>query len=393
MTRRLKLLLGALALALLGSTAYFLTRPKPGPGQAQYRAARQAADRGDFNQQAEALRSALLVEPGNADYHSDLADAWLQLAQYDAARAELQATAFLDPRRPHVYCRLAQALVELRRRGEALEALETALRLTPNCPHALAVQGEQYLRDDNLKDALPAFEKVMRMQPDFVLAYQNAGFLLLSANRVDEAISVLEKGVKLAPSHSGLHALLGEAYGRRPGDPRSTLLSEQHFRLSLTNNPEAAKAHASLGNLLLRKNDLPGAFSEFEQAVALQPVLPEAQYGLSQIATRQGKSAEAARQLKLYQQSQGLVRQLSELQSQATARPDDLARQLQLARFAVEHHLLAPAGRALENAVQIDPGLREVRELRARYFLAQGQGERASGELAVAAHLPNSHLP
>lgn len=392
MPKRLLILLALLAVLAVVGVVRQRSLPHFGPGHGAYRTGLEAAERGDVEAAVRALRQAVLTEPENGDYHADLGELYLRRSRYDEAAAELQSAAFLTPDRPHVYCQLAQALVEVRRRSEALEALELALKKTPDCPHALAVRGEQFLRDDNLKDALPAFQQLMEKQPDFVLAYQKAGFLLLATNRLDEAVQVLEKGIKLAPAHPGMHALLAEAYARRPRDPQAEQLAIQHYQASLLNNPEAARAYAALGKLYVRKNELEAARTAFEKALELQPSLSEARYGLSQVATRQGQTSEAARQLALFQEGQALERKVSELQAQALAHPTDVDLQIRIARLALQHRFSTVASRALEAAMLADPGRREVRELRAELFRGLGNGNRATEELAVASRLPASPL-
>lgn len=393
MPKRLKLLVALLLVVLIAAGVRIWTLPKPGPGRDDYRAGMAAQEQGNLADAQRSLRKALLLEPENGEYHADLGELYLSQANNELALPEFEAAAFLSPERPHVYCKLAQCLVELRRRAEALAALDTALAKAPDCPHALAVRGEQFLRDDNLKDALPAFQKVLSLQPDFLMAYQKVGFILLSTNRVEEAIPVLEQGLKVNPSHPGLHSLLGEAYTRRAGDPQADQQAELHLRQALANNPEAAKAHASLGKLYLRKSMFDAAREEFQQALAQQPFLVEARYGLSQVAARQGKDKEAALHLELYRESQAVQRQLSDLQAQAQAHPRDVGYQVRIARICLERRLYTDAERALTTAVQADPGRRDVRELRARLFVQQGKGSRASSEYAIAAALPAAPVP
>ncbi len=390
MPRRLSILLVVLVLVAGAAVLRWSMTPKPGPGREGYLAGVKAAEAGATDAAAQSLQQAILLEPENGDYHAELGGVYLQAGRYDEAVAALQSAAFLSPNRPHVYCQLAQGLVETRRRADALQALDEALRRSPECPHALAVRGEQFLRDDNLKEALPAFQRLIELQPEFVLGYQKAGFLLLATHQIDEAVKVLEKGLTLAPAHPGMHALLGEAYQRRPRDPQAEHMAIQHFRAALRNNPEAAKAHAALGKLYLRRNDLDGARKELEQALALQPSLAEARYTLSQVAGRSGRRAEAARHLKLYEELQEAERQLAELQARALARPGDVEIHLQVVRLALQHRIPGAAERSLEAAVQADPANAEVRRLRSQLFLLQGKERRAAEELAVASRLPSS---
>lgn len=388
MPRRLTVLLILLVLVAGAAVLRWTMTPRPGPGRENYLAGMKAAEAGSLDTAIQSLRQAVLLEPGNGDYHAELGGVYLQAARYEAAATHLQMAAFLAPQRPHIYCQLAQSLVEERRRDEALLAFAEALRRTSDCPHALSVRGEQFLRDDNLKDALAAFEQVIRLEPGFGLAYQKAGYILLATNRVDEAIGKLLKSREINPHDPGTHALLGEAYARRAHDPEAARKAEYHYQIALPNNPDSGKIHAALGKLFLRRNDLEAAREQFQKAVVLQPYLNEAVYGLVQIARRQGKKAEASRLETRFKEGEQFTRRLGDLAARAQAEPKNLTVKLEMARLYLGAGLFKDAERTLDAAAALDPSHREARELRARLYLVSGQGEKAAREFAVAERLP-----
>src|SRR6185369_3447818 len=116
-------------------------------------------------------------------------------------------------------------------------------------PHALTVRGEQYLRDDNLKAALADFHRAAKLDPASVLAFQKVGYIQFQTQQYQAAKDTLEEGLKRNPLHPGIHMLLGQVYLKLGGDPQTLTLARQHLRAALRNNPEAAKVHASLGQL------------------------------------------------------------------------------------------------------------------------------------------------
>lgn len=390
MTKRLKLLLGILIAVIVVAVGRWATAPRPGPGHVYAMAAERSAEQGNQDEAIARWKQAVMAEPDNGDFHGELAAAYLALGKHDLAAAQLQMAAYYRPQRAHVYCQLAQALVEERRRDEALEALEKALRDTPDCPLALSVQGEQFLRDDNLKEALSAFERVIHLQPGFALAYQKAGYILLSTNRTEEALEVLQRGQIISPDDPGLHALLGQAHAQRPNDPEARRLTEEHLQQALKNNPEAAKAHAALGRLYLRSNDLEAAREQYQKALALQPFLGDGLYGISQVARRQGRAEEAERYLKVLKEGQEMERTIRDLQARALAQPENVDIRLRIARECLRNGLLSEAGRALDQGVAADPGRRDLRELRARWYLLSGKEERAARESSIASRLPRT---
>jgi tetratricopeptide (TPR) repeat protein len=390
MTLRLKRLLGLLALLLAVAVGRWLTLPRPGPGHRAAADAARQVEQGDLGGAEQSLRAAILLEPGNGDYHAELGDVYLRQGRDEDAVPELEMAAHMAPARPHIYCQLAQALVSARRRADALPVLEIALRKAPDCPHALSVRGEQFLRDENMRAALDDFQRTIRLAPRFALAYQKAAYILLKSNRYEEAGTLLRKGLAVSPTDPGMHFLLGEVYLDRPHGPRELDLAEQEFKQSLPRNPETDSVHAALGQIALQKNDLKAARAEYQKALATSPQMADALYGLSQVARREGHAAEAAAILKLYESARARTRALDDLLAQALAHPENIDLQLRTARLALAGGALKNAARVLQTAVDGDPARREARELRGQLYLAEGRSSAAAEEFAVAGLLPRS---
>ncbi|MBM3459087.1 MAG: tetratricopeptide repeat protein, partial [Armatimonadetes bacterium] len=281
-SKRLAGLLGALALAVLVFVWRIATRPVVGPGDAAYRQALDARDRGESETAVARLQQAIMSEPGNGEYHSDLGHLYVEIRRFDLAAAEFEAAAFLLPpaAAPTANAWLARCLVELRRREESLAVVELALKQDPRLAVAYAVRGEQRLRDDNLNEALSDFRKTLELSPDFGLAYQKAGYILYQSQQYEEAKQMLERGLQRNPGDVGAHLLLAQTLLQLGGDPPTQALAEQHLRAALVNNPEAHRVHAALGQLALRRNQLAEARAAFEASLSTHPRFQEARFGL-----------------------------------------------------------------------------------------------------------------
>lgn len=380
------LLLGLLLLA--GGLWLFTGVRTESPAERVYSTALDAARRGDQSSATEALQRAILLDPASGTFHADLGVLYLQQGDANRAIPELQSAAFLAPEHPHVYCRLAQALVEEHRRSEALSALETALRKTPNCPIALSVRGEQRLRDDNLTGALEDFQRVLQLDPASPIAYEKIGYIDLSTQKPEETIAIVQKGLAKYPDRPGLHALLGSAYALHPEDPHSAFLAEQHLRLALPGNPDAAQIYTSLGQLYLATNRLADARAQFGEALKRSPYLKDALYGMSQVANREGKSEERDRLLRKFSEISVWNRKLGELRALAAAQPQNAIVRMNIARMLADKNISRDAIKTLDEVVELDPARREARELRARMYAETGQMDRAADESAVANRLP-----
>lgn len=404
---------GALLLVVgLGLGAWKLngTAAPKGAGGQQFQAAEQALKQGDTNAAETSLQAAVLNEPTNGSYHARLGELQLRQNQGEEAVAELQAAVHFSPKAPHLFCKLARALLLEGRIDEVGEAAETELKQDPKCPDALYARGELKRRTGQNAEALADFQQSLGLKAGFPLAAAGAGALLLEEGKADEARGVLEAGLKTSPNDRGLHALLGEAL-LRSTDPQAAVTAKEHLRKALpplpgdplppdgnsmeaaTEPPDPAKIHAALGQLSFKAGDMADARDEYSRALLSDSTLTEALDGQAEVAEREGKADAAANYRKRSAAVKAKRVALAGLRKQALATPNDAALQLRVARLALDAGAQKEAAEALDAAVRADPGRREARELRAKYYQESGQEARASREYKIAYSLPRSASP
>lgn len=272
-------------------------------------------------------RSALDLDPGNADAHHLLAVVLLDSGRpEDACRSVIQALA-LGPSRARFHATHGEALRKLGRFPEARQAYETALErdpkvasvhnglglvcqgqddwpaarlafgnalaLDPENPFVLNNLGSTLLREGKPEEAGECLEKALRLLPEYPDALHNLGGLRLRLGKFDEALALLEKAVRLEPTGVRAWHDLGVAL-HKLGRLRD---AEAALREALRRDPGHAPSHHVLGAVLKDARLYPAAIEHLEKALALDPGFTEARVTLASVLGSQGKTAEARAQL------------------------------------------------------------------------------------------------
>lgn len=125
--------------------------------------------------------------------------------------------------------------------------------------------GDSGKATDELNKAIAAFEAIVAQDPGQVSARTNLGVAYYNVGRLDDAIAQYEEALKLAPNDADIHSNLAAAYVQ-----------------------QAQAGGAQLDAALLEK-----ATAEYKKAVAIDPELAEAYFGLGVISLALGKNDEA----------------------------------------------------------------------------------------------------
>jgi tetratricopeptide (TPR) repeat protein len=178
---------------------------------------------------------------------------------------------------------------------------------------------------------------------------------LLATGSYDQASHLLEEALKRRPEDADIHLLLGQVYaleGRRTD-------SIQQFNRTIELRPNSAPVYDALGVALNRFAEFDQARKAFEQAVALDPHMPQARVNLAMSLAQAGDATGATEQL----------------ETAVRLRPND-------STAATAHYFLAKLFAGLDNqraldellaAVRIQPGDQEA-------WLALGQLRRATND-------------
>ena len=114
-------------------------------------------------------------------------------------------------------------------------------------------------------------------QPFITLMTRSDSLMLAADVRIEmdsarHAIDLLQEAVHLDPELAEGHARLGTAYLESRERKKQWKKARQAFEKALSLNPDLAEAHDGLGQIALyQKEDIHGAKTHFEKAIALAP--------------------------------------------------------------------------------------------------------------------------
>ena len=155
-----------------------------------------------------------------------------------------------------------------------IKSLLTAADLNPNDRRCYLFLSKAYLSSPNqADDVIERFRRYAELQPANGLA------------QYDYAMS-LWKGKRLEETSVDFHTVEG-------------LLEKAN-----TDDPKLAEAHLQLGILYAEEHKYEKSLPEYQEALALNPNLPDAHYRLGQYFVHVGQKDEAKKEFDLYQQEQ-----------------------------------------------------------------------------------------
>ena len=286
-------------------------------------------DAGRWDEAESELRSALSLNPYQAEWHFNLG-LTLEAAGRHADAADAFAQAFRlhnDEGNADAQSALYSAVNHIRsgRADDGLAWLEHAERLDPSNvePAVHRIEALSDLgRHEEAEQAFYLAQQVDAEHPDLYAAMAES---LMARGKHDKAVWCLREAARLDPTLPRVQARLAEAYaatGRLerarqlylrelradPGDidtllDLGELLVEMHrpveaaekFRRVLELSPDNAEAHFCLGDLADRQGQMPEALVQFDVVLRLDPEYPAARRRLAALLLDRGREEDLPR--------------------------------------------------------------------------------------------------
>jgi Flp pilus assembly protein TadD len=243
---------------------------------------------GDLEGAVKAYGQALVLDPRNAELHSNLGAALAALGQYDDAIRSYREALDLAPGDPRIRLNLALAYYksgEIPRAAQELEALHAGqpedLRTT-----LLLADCRLQLGDYAAVEAL--LRPVEAARPDDRGVLYMLGMALVRGGKPEEGQTRVEKLMRGGDSAEASY-LFGSAAFARGDYPRAT----QELKKALALNPKMPLLRSYYGRSLLFSGDPEGAEGAFREELAEAPNDYEATFFLASILSRRGRRAEA----------------------------------------------------------------------------------------------------
>lgn len=233
----------------------------------------------------------------------------LALAYKDLGRAEDAKTGFrrlveIDPRDNRAYYMLAKIHAEKEEFGPALELLQQAVDIGSERAPLHNLMAECYIGLKRLDEAQKEVTKAIGMNPELPTVYFNQALIHEERGEVPAAIEAYQKEIAQSPKDFKSHFNLAKLYGQQ-GKP---MLMKEHLEKAIEANDKFAIGHLYLAKLYLDAGELDRARELAQKGIDLGPepsMAPLGHFILADVYNREGKYADAERELKKAQKLQG----------------------------------------------------------------------------------------
>ncbi len=286
-----------------------------------------ALQAGDLDGAERAFRQVLAVNPHSAAVYANLGVIAMRRKDWDAALKLLHRAQVLDPQMTGV--RLNIGLVEFRRANyaAALAPLTSVVREQSDSQQARYLLGLCQVLTERYTEAIATLQPLWESRSGDVMYLYVLGIAAHNGGNAELDEGTLARMIEIGGDRPELHLILGKAYLNRQendkamaeleraeaGDPRLPFVhfnlglayartgnrddgAEREFRTDLTVEPDLPDDYVQLGILYARERRTGEAEKAFSEALARDPRMAAARFGLAQVYFDQTKFAEALRE-------------------------------------------------------------------------------------------------
>ena len=222
------------------------------------------------------LRRAAEQHPESVEAHAQLGQALLAQGYSAEAIPHLERGQRLDL--------LGIALAQEHRAPEAIEKLVAALEARPDDPDLLF-----YLGKVSSQLLQRSFDRLIRAQPDSARAHQLMAETYTAQRQVEAAEREYRKALELRPDLRGIHL----AIGMLKLNAGNLDEAEKEFRGEAAVTPGDGEAAWRLGSVLLQKGRAREALAELQRSDRLRPKMIETLFDLGKAYSMENQAAEA----------------------------------------------------------------------------------------------------
>ena len=239
--------------------------------------------------------------PPNADAYRWLAIAHTRTRDFEKAQHAIKTAIEINPANADYFLTAANIEQDLGNLTAAVELLQQANRAHPQFAEGRNNLGILLTDQDRIDEAIPHFLEAIRLKPDYARAYANLAAAQLRLLRIDDALASARRAVALKPDYAHAYHLCGNALVMK-GDPQaaeislstavrlkpdfmeaSLLLARTLMKLkrpeeaelvlgrSLNYSPNRPELWTTLGDIPAERDDLPAALAAYRRALELRP--------------------------------------------------------------------------------------------------------------------------
>ncbi|MCG8619880.1 MAG: tetratricopeptide repeat protein, partial [Desulfobacterales bacterium] len=210
-------------------------------------------------------------EPDSPAYHFLLGSALFEKGEIARAKSSLSTVLDNDP--GHTQARILMATIHFRQ-GDlylAEDNVKKVLATRPDHYNANLLMGNVLMAGKNNAEARDIFEKLIQADPNTPTAYYRLGLLARSEKKYDEALRNLTRALELNPSLMDVFSSLISVHAIRGQYDKALAAIDAHMKKRGDNTITAAIMLNLKGNILLSKQDRPGAVDAYKASIQNNP--------------------------------------------------------------------------------------------------------------------------
>jgi protein O-GlcNAc transferase len=179
---------------------------------------------------------------------------------------------------------------------EEMRLVETLMRQFPDSVDAILLTGNVHAGHGDTVGAFEFWKKALEREPRRADVYHSMGRFAMAKGQYQEAINHWRKALEIDPQISGVHNGIARAL---MGLGKQAEAIEE-LKKDIQVSPDSSFSYFLLGQGYLQEKEYEKAKDNYAKAIALQPNLTNAYYGLFTVCSRLGQQAEAKKYMALF---------------------------------------------------------------------------------------------
>jgi tetratricopeptide (TPR) repeat protein len=172
---------------------------------------------------------------------------------------------------------------------QEMAVMQALVRDFPENLDIAVLQGNVLYRHGQTEQALSAWQKVLQQDPRRVEIHEELGWFSIEKGQYEQALVHWNKVLEVKAQARGIHSGMARAYMGLNQHEQAA----QHLLQEIEIAPNSAFDRFLLGQVYLQSEQYEQAQAAYERAIALDPNMTNAYYGLFNVCSRRGDSAAA----------------------------------------------------------------------------------------------------
>jgi arylsulfatase A-like enzyme/Tfp pilus assembly protein PilF len=276
----------------------------PGILEAHYIRGNLFTKKHELDKALDAYQQALARDPEYTPALFGLALTYKDLGRPEDAEAGFRRLIEIDSRDNRAYYMLAKIHAEKNDFGPALEILQQAVDIGSERAPLHNLMAECYIGLKRLDEAQKEVDAAIGMNAELPTVYFNQALIYEGKGDIPAAVEAYQKEIKQSPKDFKSYFNLAKLYGQM-GKP---ILMKEHLQKAIESNDKFAIGHLYLAKFYLDAGDLDHARELAQKGIDLGPepsMAPLGHFILADVYNREGKYADAQRELKTAQKLKG----------------------------------------------------------------------------------------